>query len=74
MVFAMTPQGQLSTLFDFGDGARGVWPNRLIETQDGNIIGATLGIAGRWLSWRCSRLELSFSSDIGWNVPPTMSS
>ncbi len=44
MVFAMTAQGQLSTLFDFGDGASGVWPNRLIEMQDGTLYGTTLGI------------------------------
>ena len=43
-VFAMTAQGQISTLFDFGDGTSGVWPNRLIETQDGSIVGTTLGV------------------------------
>jgi len=43
-VFAMTVQGQISTLFDFGDGTSGVWPNRLIEMQDGSIVGTTLGI------------------------------
>ncbi|HMH27976.1 MAG TPA: choice-of-anchor tandem repeat GloVer-containing protein [Steroidobacteraceae bacterium] len=43
-VFAMTAQGQISTLFDFGDGTSGVWPNRLIETQDGSIVATTLGI------------------------------
>jgi hypothetical protein len=32
-------------LFDFGDGASGVWPNQLIELQDGSLIGTTLGIA-----------------------------
>jgi uncharacterized repeat protein (TIGR03803 family) len=43
-VFAMTAQGQISTLFDFGNGALGVWPNQLIETQDGALFGTTLGM------------------------------
>jgi uncharacterized repeat protein (TIGR03803 family) len=43
-VFAMTAQGQISTLFDFADGASGVWPNRLIETQDGSLYGTTQGL------------------------------
>ncbi|HEY2675671.1 MAG TPA: choice-of-anchor tandem repeat GloVer-containing protein [Steroidobacteraceae bacterium] len=43
-VFATTAQGQVSIVFDFSDGTSGVWPNRLIETHDGNIVGTTLGI------------------------------
>jgi hypothetical protein len=49
-VFAMTSQGQVSTLFDFSDGTTGVWPNRLIETHDGKIIGTTLGIDSQFSS------------------------
>jgi uncharacterized repeat protein (TIGR03803 family) len=39
-VFRMTPDGTVSTLYTFTDGADGAYPGPLIQGSDGNLYGA----------------------------------